>query len=57
MGLHPNPLIKNVPGPTECRKVSVKAWLRDIYEQRTGKSRLRADDAPTIFGTMCRYGR
>ena len=39
MGLNPKSLIKNIPNPTEHWKAPVKAWLWDIYEKRTGKTR------------------
>lgn len=49
MGLNPKSLIKNIPSPTEHWKAPVKAWLWDIYEKRTGKTRPAARRRPDDF--------
>ena len=49
MGLNPKSLIKNIPSPTEHWKAPVKAWLWDVYEKRTGKTRPAAGRRPDDF--------
>ena len=49
MGLNPKSLIKNIPSPTERWKAPVKAWLWDIYEKRTGKTRPAGRRRPDDF--------
>jgi hypothetical protein len=38
MGLNPRSLIKNIPCKTEPWKLSVKDWIRELYQKRQGKS-------------------
>ena len=43
LGLSPQTLIKNVPGPSQQWKTPVKVWIQELYEQRNpsdGLSRL-----------------
>ena len=39
MGLNPKSLIKSIPNKNEQWKLPVKIWIRDMYEDRFGKTR------------------
>jgi hypothetical protein len=41
MGLNPKSLIKNIPNRDQQWKVSVKDWLRSMWEDRQDKARLK----------------
>lgn len=38
MGLNPKSLIKNIPNKNEQWKAPVKIWIREMYEERFGKT-------------------
>lgn len=38
MGLNPKSLIKNIPNKNEPWKAPVKIWIRDMYEERFGRT-------------------
>ena len=40
--LNPKSLIKNIPNKKEMWKAPVKAWIRDMYEDRKRKSEQKA---------------
>ena len=42
MGLNPKSLIKNIPSPSQRWKAPVEEWIRDMYENRKEKCRLKA---------------
>lgn len=44
MGLTPKSLIKNIPNKNEQWKAPVKAWIREMYEERQEKSRRKNID-------------
>jgi len=39
MGLNPKSLIKNIPNKNEQWKAPVRIWIRDMYEDRFGRTR------------------
>ena len=39
MGLNPRSLIKNIPNKNEQWKTPVRIWIRDMYEDRLGRTR------------------
>ncbi|MBB2183557.1 hypothetical protein H0486_11795 [Lachnospiraceae bacterium MD1] len=44
MGLNPKSLIKNIPNKNEQWKLPVKIWVRDMYEDRFGKTGVILDN-------------
>ena len=44
MGLNPKSLIKSIPNKNEQWKLPVKIWIRDVYEDRFGKTRGISDN-------------
>ena len=41
MGLAPRSLIKNIPAKTQQWKLPVKAWIREMYQQRQEKAAIK----------------
>ena len=38
LGLNPRSLITNIPSSNQQWKLSVKLWIRQLYEKKTGKT-------------------
>jgi len=41
MGLNPRSLIKNIPSASEQWKAPVRTWIREMYQERQEKARLK----------------
>jgi len=41
MGLNPRSLIKNIPSANEQWKAPVSTWIREMYQERQEKARLK----------------
>ncbi|MDA1229929.1 MAG: YkgJ family cysteine cluster protein [Planctomycetota bacterium] len=42
LGISPQALIKNVPGPSQQWKAPVKVWIQELYEKRIGSRRVQS---------------
>ena len=42
LGMSPQALIKNVPGPSQQWKAPVKVWIQELYEKRIGSRRVQS---------------
>jgi len=51
MGLNPKSLIKNIPSPKQQWKAPVEVWIRDMYDQRQEKARVKARKRDKNEGT------
>jgi hypothetical protein len=45
LGFQPKSLIKNIPDPSQKWKAPVNEWIRSLYEEKFGSSKLRAVSA------------
>ncbi|MFA4885942.1 MAG: hypothetical protein WC601_09245 [Desulfotomaculaceae bacterium] len=41
MGLNPRSLIKNIPGKTQLWKAPVHEWIREMYQERQEKAKIK----------------